>query len=162
MITWYSFINQSKAYVDRFSPKVIVCLEHFLRCSLCSSLCFWIWNPKILYTEMMAWNAKGPRFESWLRLNWLFITDLWLTFHRRLRLAPNSQNPWLFLRNMPHSIYRILATIIVKIYLSFPKITVTFIHDSRYAMNRIFWSAQLDARIILPLFQILVLINRNI
>lgn len=129
MITWYSFINQSKAYVDRFSPKVIVCLEHFLRCSLCSSLCFWIWNPKILYTEMMAWNAKGPRFESWLRLNWLFITDLWLTFHRRLRLAPNSQNPWLFLRNMPHSIYRILATIIVKIYLSFPKITVTFIHD---------------------------------
>lgn len=57
------------------------------------------------------------------------LADLWLTFHRRLRLAPNSQNPWLFLRNMPHSIYRILATIIVKIYLSFPKITVTFIHD---------------------------------
>lgn len=57
------------------------------------------------------------------------LADLWLTFHRWLRLAPNSQNPWLFLRNMPHSIYRILATIIVKIYLSFPKITVTFIHD---------------------------------
>lgn len=57
------------------------------------------------------------------------LADLWLTFHCRLRLAPNSQNPWLFLRNMPHSIYRILATIIVKIYLSFPKITVTFIHD---------------------------------
>lgn len=156
MITWYSFINQSKAYVDRFSPKVIVCLEHFLRCSLCSSLCFWIWNPKILYTEMMAWNAKGPRFESWL--NWLFIS--WPVAN----LAPNSQNPWLFLRNMPHSIYRILATIIVKIYLSFPKIINNYIYSwySRYAMNRIFWSAQLDARIILPLFHILVLINRNI
>lgn len=92
------------------------------------------------------------------------LADLWLTFHRRLRLAPNSQNPWLFLRNMPHSIYRILATIIVKIYLSFPKIINNYIYSwySRYAMNRIFWSAQLDARIILPLFHILVLINRNI
>lgn len=127
MITWYSFINQSKAFVDRFSPKVIVCLEHFLRCSSCSSLCFWIWNPKILYTEMMAWNAKGPRFESWLRLNWLFISWPVANFSPPVAFGTQLAKPMVIPQE--HASYRILATIIVKIYLSFPKITVTFIHD---------------------------------
>lgn len=105
------------------APKLLYALNIFLGALYVVLFVSEIWNPKILYTEMMAWNAKGPRLESWLRLNWLFIS--WPVAN----LAPNSQNPWLFLRNMPHSIYRILATIIVKIYLSFPKITVTFIYD---------------------------------
>lgn len=128
MITWYSFINQSKAYVDRFSPKVIVCLEHVLRCSLCSSLCFWIWNPKILYTEIMAWNAKGPRFESWLRLNWLFISWPVANFSPPVAFGTQLAKPMVIPQEhaSQHFLYILL---LLKFYLSFPKITVTFIHD---------------------------------
>lgn len=67
-------LTKAKHMLIGSAPKLLYAFNIFLGALYVVLFVSEIWNPKIHYTEMMAWNAKGPRFESWLRLNWLFIS----------------------------------------------------------------------------------------